>query len=95
MSLDPGSPDGPEEAVPAGPEIDSRSNDTLTALYESSRAIGMRDCIEDLLDEVLDQAQSLIKAEHAALMLYDEKVDRLVTACVRGYGTRADELRRR
>ena len=65
MSLDPGSPDGPEEAVPAGPVIDSTSNATLTALYESSRAIGMRDCIEDLLDEVLDQAQSLIKAEHA------------------------------
>jgi diguanylate cyclase (GGDEF)-like protein len=95
VSRDPGNSDGPEDVVPAGPASNEKSSDALADLYESSRAIGMRDCIEDLLDEVLDQAQRLIKAEHAALMLYDEQVDRLVTACVRGYGSRADELRRR
>ena len=95
MSLDPGCSEGPEESVPAGPASNSSSHDALEELYESSRAIGMRDCIEDLLDEVVDQAQRLIKAEHAALMLYDEQVDRLVTACVRGYGSRAEVLRNR
>ena len=71
MSIDAGNPEGPEEAVPAGPVSNSTAHDALAELYESSRAIGMRDCIEDLLDEVLDQAQRLIRAEHAALMLYD------------------------
>ena len=81
--------------MPAGPLREPEHDDLLAELYESSRAIGLRDCIDDLLDEVLDQAQRLIGAEHAALMLYDESSDRLVTACLRGYGDRADELRRR
>lgn len=95
MSFDSVDPEGPEESVPTGLVSESKSPRVLAKLYESSRAIGMRDCIEDLLEEVLDQAQSLIKVEHAALMLYDEQVDRLVTAGVRGYGVRADELRNR
>jgi diguanylate cyclase (GGDEF)-like protein len=81
--------------LPAGPLKFREHDDLLAELYESSRAIGLRDCIDDLLDEVLDQAQSLIGAEHAVLMLYDESTDRLVTACVRGYGQRAEDLRRR
>ena len=81
--------------MPAGPHNLPEHDDLLAELYESSRAIGLRDCIDDLLDEVLDQAQRLIGAEHAALMLYDEPSDRLVTACLRGYGMRADDLRRR
>ncbi|MEJ2483312.1 MAG: GAF domain-containing protein, partial [Gemmatimonadota bacterium] len=81
--------------MPAGPRDLPEHDDLLAELYESSRAIGLRDCIDDLLDEVLDQAQRLIGAEHAALMLYDEASDRLVTACLRGYGMRADNLRRR
>ncbi len=81
--------------MPAGPHELPEHDDLLAELYESSRAIGLRDCIDDLLDEVLDQAQRLIGAEHAALMLYDEDTDRLVTACLRGYGKRAGDLRRR
>lgn len=81
--------------MPAGPQELPQKNDLLAELYESSRAIGLRDCIDDLLDEVLDQTQRLIGAEHAALMLYDEDSDRLVTACLRGYGARAGELHRR
>ncbi|MCL7956785.1 MAG: sensor domain-containing diguanylate cyclase [marine benthic group bacterium] len=81
--------------MPAGPHNLPEHDDLLAELYESSRAIGLRDCIDDLLDEVLDQAQRLIGAEHAALMLYDEDTDRLVTACLRGYGTRAGDLRHR
>jgi diguanylate cyclase (GGDEF)-like protein len=81
--------------LPAGPQELPQKNDLLAELYESSRAIGLRDCIDDLLDEVLDQTQRLIGAEHAALMLYDEDSDRLVTACLRGYGARAGELHRR
>lgn len=67
--------------------------DPLAQLYASTRAIGLRDRLDDLLEEVLDQAQRLIGAEHAALMLYDERLERLTTVSVRGYGDRAGALR--
>ncbi|MFO7587011.1 MAG: hypothetical protein R6X22_02970 [Gemmatimonadota bacterium] len=69
--------------------------DPLAELYASTRAIGLRDRLDELLEEVLDQAQRLIGAEHAALMLYDERQERLNTVSLRGYGDRADYLRAR
>lgn len=69
--------------------------DPLAELYASTRAIGLRDRMDELLEEVLDQAQRLIGAEHAALMLFDERRERLETVSLRGYGDRAEFLRAR
>ena len=64
----------------------------LSALYESTRAIGIRSSLDDLLQEVLNQAERLIGFEHAALMLYDEQSETLHVARLRGYGDRRAEL---
>ncbi len=69
--------------------------EALEQLYASTRAIGLRDRLDEILDAVLDEAQRLIGAEHAALMLFDERTTTLTTACLRGYGERAEVLRSR
>jgi diguanylate cyclase (GGDEF)-like protein len=74
------------------PEPENRHG--LAELYESTRAIGLHDNLDELLREVVDRAQELIGFEHAALMLLDEKTDRLSVAHLKGYGERADEVRR-
>ncbi|MFQ5530700.1 MAG: GAF domain-containing protein, partial [Gemmatimonadota bacterium] len=66
----------------------------LSALYESTRAIGIRPSLEETLEEVLNQAERLIGFEHAALMLYDEDTETLRVAALRGYGDRRDNLLR-
>ncbi len=60
----------------------------LSALYESTRAIGLSDSLEEVLDNVLRQAQELIGFEHCALMLVDPESGDLVVKRARGYGDR-------
>lgn len=64
----------------------------LSALYESTQAIGVRASLEEILEEVLNQAERLIGFEHAALMLYDEYSDTLRVAALRGYGNQREKL---
>jgi diguanylate cyclase (GGDEF)-like protein len=66
--------------------------ESLTALYNATRRIGLIDSLDDLLDTVLEQAQELIGFDHGALMLYDRESGRLKVERVRGYGERADEV---
>jgi len=66
----------------------------LSALYESTRAIGGRSSLEEILEEVLNQAELLIGCEHAALMLYDEDTETLRVAALRGYGDGRENLLR-
>ncbi|MFQ5746350.1 MAG: diguanylate cyclase [Gemmatimonadota bacterium] len=66
----------------------------LTALYETTRAIGLRDTFDELLDEVLERAQALIGFQHCALMLYDREAGTLAVTRARGYGDRLDEILR-
>lgn len=66
----------------------------LTALYETTRAIGLRDTFDELLDEVLERAQALIGFEHCALMLYDRDAETLHVTRARGYGDRIEEILR-
>lgn len=72
---------------------ESRGLGTLDALYESTRALGLHDTLEELLDEVLSRARDLIGFEHAAVMLLDEESGRLTVERVSGYGNRADSIR--
>jgi diguanylate cyclase (GGDEF)-like protein len=65
---------------------------TLTALYESIRRIGLSDTLDEVLETVLDQAQRLIGFDHAAIMLYDEISGSLSVQKVLGYGERAGEI---
>ncbi|MFQ5678695.1 MAG: GAF domain-containing protein [Gemmatimonadota bacterium] len=65
---------------------------TITALYEAIRRIGLSDDLDQLLDEVLEQAQELIGFDHCALMLYDPERELLGVKRVRGYGERASEV---
>ncbi len=66
---------------------------TLDALYESTRALGLHDSLEELLAEVLERARELIGFEHAAVMLLDEESGRLTVEHLSGYGDRADDIR--
>lgn len=81
-------PRGRLAGVPGGEIV------ALSALYESTRAIGIRPSLDDLLQEVLNQAERLIGFEHAALMLFDEASGTLSVARLRGYGDRREDLLR-
>jgi len=81
-------PRGRLAAVPGGEIV------ALSALYESTRAIGIRSSLDELLQEVLNQAERLIGFEHAALMLYDEASRSLRVARLKGYGDRREDLLR-
>jgi len=81
-------PRGRLAGVPGGEIV------ALSALYESTRAIGIRPSLDDLLQEVLNQAERLIGFEHAALMLFEEASGTLRVARLRGYGDRRDDLMR-
>lgn len=85
---DSGRPRGRLARVPGGEIV------ALSALYESTRAIGIRSSLDELLQEVLNQAERLIGFEHAALMLYEESSETLRVARLRGYGDRREELMR-
>jgi len=67
---------------------------TLDALYESTRALGLHDSLDELLNEVLERARELIGFEHAAVMLLDEDKGRLTVEQLTGYGDRAAEIRK-
>ncbi|MGH7542026.1 MAG: diguanylate cyclase [Gemmatimonadota bacterium] len=69
-----------------------RKLESLTALYNSTRRIGLTDDLEQLLETVLEQAQELIGFDHSALMLYEAESGRLRVQCIRGYGERAGEV---
>jgi len=71
----------------------SRGLGTLDALYESTRALGLHDSLEELLTEVLARARELIGFEHAAVMLLDEETGRLTVEGLTGYGEQASEMR--
>ncbi len=64
----------------------------LEGLYEATRRIGMRENLDELVEEVLDRARELIRFEHCALMLYDRETGRLQVKRVRGYGDHADRI---
>jgi diguanylate cyclase (GGDEF)-like protein len=64
----------------------------LTALYNATRHVGLIDNLDDLLDDVLEEAQELIGFDHAALMLYDPETGQLEVARVWGYGERASDV---
>jgi len=70
-----------------------RALGTLDALYESTRALGLHDSLEELLGEVLERARELIGFEHAAVMLLDDDTGRLTVEQLIGYGERASDIR--
>jgi diguanylate cyclase (GGDEF)-like protein len=72
---------------------EGRALGTLDALYESTRALGLHDTLDELLAEVLQRARELIGFEHAAVMLLDEDTGRLSTEQLTGYGSRAEAIR--
>jgi diguanylate cyclase (GGDEF)-like protein len=65
----------------------------LGYLYEGTRAIGLQGSLTELLREVVNRAQRLIGFEHCALMLLDERTERLTIEYLKGYGDRADAMR--
>lgn len=83
-----GSPDAPSDAT--GTTVNQIA--TLEALYEATRQIGLRDNLDELVEEVLDRAQELVQFEHCALMLSDPDTGRLVVKRVRGYGERRSRV---
>ena len=64
----------------------------LTDLYDATRAIGLADSLDQVIDDILDRAQELIGFEHCALMLRDEADGQLTVERIRGYGDRADAV---
>jgi len=86
-------PDGGGELAAEG-RPGGKTLGTLDALYESTRALGLHDSLEELLAEVLERARELIGFEHAAVMLLDEENGRLTVEHLSGYGDRAEEIRR-
>ena len=76
-------------SVPGGEMV------ALSALYESTRAIGISASLEETLEAVLTQAERLIGCQHAALMLYDEETETLRVEGLRGYGDRREGLLKR
>jgi diguanylate cyclase (GGDEF)-like protein len=66
----------------------SRGGDlrALSSLYEATRAIGMSEDMESLLDEVLLRAEGLTGFEHWAVVLVDAERNDLVVRRVRGPG---------
>lgn len=64
----------------------------LTAVYECTRAIGLRDHQDEILDEIMARARDLIGFEHSALMLYDPVSETLAVSRLIGYGDRAADV---
>jgi diguanylate cyclase (GGDEF)-like protein len=75
-----------------GPQT-GRGLGTLDALYESTRALGRHDSLDELLTEVLERGRELIGFEHGAVLLVDEETGRLAVEQLTGYGDRAPGLR--
>lgn len=65
---------------------------SLDALYDATRRIGLRDRLDDVVEEVLDRARELIGFEHCAFLLRDPETDRLSVRRVRGYEDRRREV---
>lgn len=64
----------------------------LSAVYEATRALGLSEDLEKLLDEILRQAQQLIGFEHCALMLLDGDTGELAVRRILGYGESAERI---
>ncbi len=62
----------------------------LSALYESTRALGINDDLGSLLDDILSHARELIGFEHGALLL-PERDGALAVRRVVGYGDQAND----
>jgi diguanylate cyclase (GGDEF)-like protein len=58
----------------------------LSALYEATRAIGMSEDLDALLDEVVLRARALTGFEHWAILLLDRGTEELVVRRVHGPG---------
>lgn len=69
-----------------------RDLSSLDSLYDATRRIGLRDSLDEVVDEVLDRARELIGFEHCALLLRDPRSGSLSVRRVRGYGDRRDEV---
>ena len=67
---------------------------SLDSLYDATRRIGLRDSLDDVVEEVLDRAQELIGFEHCAFLLRDPETDSLSVRRVRGYGDRRQDVLR-
>lgn len=85
--------DGHSAGSETGLAANRRALGTLDALYESTRALGLHDSLEELLGEVLERARDLIGFEHAAVMLLEEETGRLTVEQLSGYGDRAGAIR--
>ena len=66
--------------------------EALTALYNSTRRIGLSDDLDELLSIVLRQAKELVGFDHCALMLYDQETGRLRVRKVLGYQDRQQDV---
>lgn len=64
----------------------------LDELYRATRRIGLRDSLDEVVEAVVDRAQSLIGFEHCALLLYDPESETLKVRRARGYGERREDV---
>ncbi len=83
-----------EQGGPSGvhPTVPMNDLSSLDSLYDATRRIGLRDSLDEVVDEVLDRARELIGFEHCALMLRDPTSGRLSVRRVRGYGDRREAV---
>lgn len=65
-----------------------RKSTSLTALYKATQAIELRDSIDEILEGVLREAQTLVEFEHAAILVFDSNRRQLVVEKALGYGDR-------
>lgn len=58
---------------------------TLATLYRTTRKLGLKDDLSSLLDEILEQARSLIGCDHCALLLHEPESGELVVRHALGF----------
>lgn len=85
-SVEPNPPSRVQTSVPMN-DLSS-----LDSLYDATRRIGLRDSLDEVVEEVLDRARELIGFEHCALMLRDPDSGRLAVRRVRGYHDRREAV---
>ena len=65
-----------------------RDTEILSALFETTRTLGINRDLDSLLDLILERARGLTGFDHCALMLVDPDSGDLVVRSVLGYGER-------
>ncbi|MFQ5743973.1 MAG: diguanylate cyclase [Acidobacteriota bacterium] len=86
----------PSQASERSPEASPPGQlGTLAALSEAVRTLGFNNSLEELLDDILHQAQRLIGFEHCALMLVKPGTDELAVERALGYGQHQNDILRR